>query len=713
MRLFISYAHADSRKVERLAEILERSGHEVWFDRAIAGGDDWWQSILGNIEASDVFIFALTPQSTASDACKAEYQYALDLNKPILPVMLAEAELPVGRLQETQFVTAKTLSNQDTILEISRALFRLSERINAGSYPKPVPTPSHPKFPFRHDPLQEVRAAVQNLQEASPEALIQLVVRLKQLAREHPKRRAEILGLLEQIRRSPHVPQMVAAEARDAAKTIGKGAGIGSRGLIAVGIVVLLATVGISAALLMNGGDGDKQEADSGNRTETPTEAVTEIPTEIPTEAPTEIVTEAATEPIIPTEKPTSTSTPSPTHTATHTPTKTHTPTRTATTSAPEELTEPAAPDEPQPSGELEIWYFQSDDNTALFSRWFEMYASANPNVTINFTEYSFDELLDSYAVMVASGEGPDLLFTGGSETGRLADANYILPLDDVLDDDDLPMDQISDPAWDTVSINRTRYGVPILLSMTTLFYNQRLIGDVPTTIDDLASYAESTQLRVFSTFDYWITLGLYLGAGGRLYDENGQNLWNTDEYAAEYLTLLSEIASLYQSRDSVTGYDEQAFLEGNAPLIVNGSWMLDEYRDVLGSDLGVAPLPGYAEGIWPPLLFSSALFVSPYAENMVLVADFLKFAISAEAQAVVADNSVGVPANYYTSGLDPLMSVLVGLAANGVAVPNSSNATYYWTALYTAIDAVIRNNTDPYEAAATAEQAILQATSP
>lgn len=699
MRLFISYAHADNRKVERLAEILERSGHEVWFDRAIAGGDDWWQSILGNIEASDVFIFALTPQSTASEACRAEYQYALDLNKPILPVMLAEAELPVGRLQQTQYVAAKTLSNQDTILEISRALFRLSERINAGAYLKPDPAPPRPKFPFPRDPLQDVRAAVQNLQATSPEALIQLVVRLKQFAREHPKRRAEILRLLDQIRRSPHVPQMVAAEARDAAKTIGKGSPIGPRGLMVIGAVVLLATVGIIAALLMNGGDGGNKEADSGNRTETPTDAVTEIATD----APTEIPTEAATEP-------TSTSTPSPTRIATKTPT--HTATFTQTSPPPEELTEPAAPDEPQSSGELEIWYTATDENAALFSRWFEMYASANPNVTISFTEMSLGEdRVTNLAAVAAAGEGPDLVLAPASETGRLVDTGYILPLDEVLAYGDLPVDQISDPAWDTVSINRTRYGVPIHLAVTALFYNRDLIADseVPTTFNDILIYAEDTQGRVFSSLDSSMTLGLYFGAGGQLYDDDGQNLWNVGEYAGEYLETLSEVSSIYTSRDIAAGNYDFAFLDGSIAFILDGSWKLATYQAAFGSNLGVAPLPPHSRGEWPSLVYGTGLFVNSNTDNLPLVADFLNFAISREAQAVVAETiTTGIPANRETPNLDPLMALLVEQANNGVASPNRSIATYYWMALYTAIDAVILGEVDPYEAAATAEQEIV-----
>lgn len=335
MRLFISYAHADSKKVVQLAEILETAGHDVWFDSALAGGENWWRSILANIEQADVFIFALTPQSTASAACRAEYQYALDINKPILPIMLAEAELPVGRLQETQFVAAKTLRGQDTALQIARALFHLSERIAAGDYPKPQPMPARPAFPFPADPLADARSRLQNLRAVSSDDLIQLVLGLKQMAREKPQTTTESRRLLEQIRRSPDVSQRVAIEAADALKSVGKGRGLGRRGWLALGVVVVLLVVGMVAALLLNGGDedgGDDERTQVAGLTEEPTEVASETPTETPTEVATEIAADTPTSTPSPSHTPTHTANPSPTHTASSTPTNTATASATSTT---------------------------------------------------------------------------------------------------------------------------------------------------------------------------------------------------------------------------------------------------------------------------------------------------------------------------------------------------------------------------------------------
>jgi TIR domain len=216
MRLFISYARANRAKVEELQQVLEKAGHEAWFDEDITAGEDWWNMILNSIERCEVFVFALSPQSTNSDACRAEFQYAIDLNRPIFPVMLAESELPVGKLRETQYVDAtRGLTKNEVILDLSRSLLRLQERITKGEYQAPNPLPPRPAFPFTPDPLTQVREKVKNLQVLSRQEIIEMVYDIKQVARANAKLTQESREILQQIVADPHVPQGVVAEAQE------------------------------------------------------------------------------------------------------------------------------------------------------------------------------------------------------------------------------------------------------------------------------------------------------------------------------------------------------------------------------------------------------------------------------------------------------------------------------------------------------------------
>ena len=62
--VFISYSRKDTDFVRRLDEELKRRNREAWVDwEGIPPGDTWEKTIYGAIEATNTFIFVLTPDS--------------------------------------------------------------------------------------------------------------------------------------------------------------------------------------------------------------------------------------------------------------------------------------------------------------------------------------------------------------------------------------------------------------------------------------------------------------------------------------------------------------------------------------------------------------------------------------------------------------------------------------------------------------------------
>ena len=88
MRLFISYAHTDREDVEELAYVLERGGFEAWYDYALVPGEVWRDRLAQEIAGCEAFLYALTPEAVNSEFCQWEFEKALELNKPVMPVLL-------------------------------------------------------------------------------------------------------------------------------------------------------------------------------------------------------------------------------------------------------------------------------------------------------------------------------------------------------------------------------------------------------------------------------------------------------------------------------------------------------------------------------------------------------------------------------------------------------------------------------------------------
>ena len=85
-RVFISYARQNRPDVDQLAEHLDALGCEVWIDKSLHGGQDWWEEILRQVAGCETFIAIISDEALKSKACQREFEWAKKLGKPVLPV---------------------------------------------------------------------------------------------------------------------------------------------------------------------------------------------------------------------------------------------------------------------------------------------------------------------------------------------------------------------------------------------------------------------------------------------------------------------------------------------------------------------------------------------------------------------------------------------------------------------------------------------------
>lgn len=141
-RVFVSYSRNNLDAITQLIEDLKAVGIDTWHDQTLTGGQRWWDNILANIRECDIFIFALSPDSWDSEACKSELGYVAQLGKPILPVLVSDGiniNLLSPPLNEIQ-VTDYRRRNKE-------ATFALVKSINttppAAALPDLLPIPPH------------------------------------------------------------------------------------------------------------------------------------------------------------------------------------------------------------------------------------------------------------------------------------------------------------------------------------------------------------------------------------------------------------------------------------------------------------------------------------------------------------------------------------------------------------------------------------------
>ncbi|HVY85557.1 MAG TPA: toll/interleukin-1 receptor domain-containing protein [Caulobacterales bacterium] len=93
--VFISYASDDRDRVRPLAEALQRRGLKVWWDRALAAGQDYAAVIERELAAAKAVVVVWTAGSISSTFVRDEAGRARDDGR-MVPILMDRIELPLG-----------------------------------------------------------------------------------------------------------------------------------------------------------------------------------------------------------------------------------------------------------------------------------------------------------------------------------------------------------------------------------------------------------------------------------------------------------------------------------------------------------------------------------------------------------------------------------------------------------------------------------------
>ncbi len=92
--IFVSYARTDKARVSPLVAALEAQGWSVWWDPAIAPGEEFDAMIAAELDAARTVIVVWTPRSVDSRWVKGEAREAADRGV-LVPVRFDNARLPI------------------------------------------------------------------------------------------------------------------------------------------------------------------------------------------------------------------------------------------------------------------------------------------------------------------------------------------------------------------------------------------------------------------------------------------------------------------------------------------------------------------------------------------------------------------------------------------------------------------------------------------
>jgi hypothetical protein len=141
-QLFISYARENRPDVDELVRDLEALGYPAWVDSLLRGGQTWWEEILRRIAECDAFVAIVSQHTLNSVACRRELEYALALNKPVLPLAVERLPDALPRTLSMRQIVNYSKSGREAAFALAGALATLPPAPPLpDQLPEPPPAP--------------------------------------------------------------------------------------------------------------------------------------------------------------------------------------------------------------------------------------------------------------------------------------------------------------------------------------------------------------------------------------------------------------------------------------------------------------------------------------------------------------------------------------------------------------------------------------------
>jgi arabinogalactan oligomer / maltooligosaccharide transport system substrate-binding protein len=253
------------------------------------------------------------------------------------------------------------------------------------------------------------------------------------------------------------------------------------------------------------------------------------------------------------------------------------------------------------------------------------------------------------------AGNGPDIIFQPHDRIGDLAMKGLVEPVD--LSDVE---SEYTDIALEAVTYDGEYWGAPAVMETYAMYYNKALT-DAPESMEDImkvaADFTDASQdhygflmeaANFYFVYPFFSGYGAYVFANdGKNYDINDVGLANDGAKQGGEL-VKSWFDNGYIPQDLTPDIMNGLFKEGKVATVLNGPWMVREYQEALGDDLGVVPLPLLDNGEHPKSFVGvKSYMLSYYSENKEWATDLMKYITNAENSMVYYEVAGEIPPRY------------------------------------------------------------------
>jgi arabinogalactan oligomer/maltooligosaccharide transport system substrate-binding protein len=353
-------------------------------------------------------------------------------------------------------------------------------------------------------------------------------------------------------------------------------------------------------------------------------------------------------------------------------------------------------------AGDLTLWhaYGSSGGNAEFkaFTRILEGVKAANPDLNLTVLEVPFADLYKKFETESAAGGGPDMFIGPNDSLGSEVRGAFLADLTGKIDDVLGNTNEVS-VAGSTVDGKVSM--VPESLKAVAMYYDSEKVKTPPATTDELMQFVKDGGKLGIISGEYF-GYGLYSAFGGKIFDETGKCAATATTGVADALQYVKDLKAAGALVDSDYGKVNDAFLNGDVDIILNGNWTLGDYRAARPA-LAVAPVPAGPGGPAKTMTGVDGWYINAASQNPDLAIALAKELVNQNSQTTYVDVAGHVPSNTGITIIDPLVQSFSEAINTGEARPQIAEMSNYWANFNKAWADVLTAGTDPTAAVAEA----------
>ncbi|WP_078552524.1 sugar ABC transporter substrate-binding protein [Bacillus alkalicellulosilyticus] len=361
---------------------------------------------------------------------------------------------------------------------------------------------------------------------------------------------------------------------------------------------------------------------------------------------------------------------------------------------------EAEAPAKPE---SLTIWVNDNEGQLSAVNQIIESY-TAETGIEIEVVPMNFDDQVDNLSLDGPAGQGPDVFMQAHDRTGDIHLQGLAAELD-------IPADVAGtyfQNAFESFQVEGIQYGVPIKVETYALYYNKEHLAEVPETMSELMEFAkEFTSGDQYGFLadpgNFYFVKPFFTGPGGYIFGGEPGNFDSSDvgldnAGAIEGGELIqSWVTDGLMPADMNLDNAAAIFEDGRAATILNGPWALNTFREALGDNLGVAPLPLFDNGQVPDTFSGNhGWLVSNFSENTYWATDFIIFLTNEANQQTWFEVAGEIPANQTVAESDLVqgnehIAGFVEQLAHAEPMPNIPEMSQVWAPMADALQLILQ----------------------